>query len=315
MMSKVQRTRAEQGIGSRKSAHMRRTQGTSRRSSSVSSRRMPPVLSRSEIGINTVALDNRPVPRRRVDIALSSPGAEIRLPSMPAVNNKWRLLSGIVSISLLLGLILLTNTEFFQVNGIHIQGLERFTEGEISQAINISGSSIFFINPERIKKDLELTYPGLSKVDIQVTWPSSVSISLEEREPVLAWNWDGHVRWVDENGVAFEPHDQGLDIVQVRSVILPPTVDDRFVDPRIVRTVAALDDYLSEGVEMIYTSEHGLGWHDTRGWVVYFGFNDDDAEMKMNVYQSIVEYLEGKRITPAIINVEFLDSPYFRMEP
>jgi cell division septal protein FtsQ len=234
---------------------------------------------------------------------------------MPAVSNKWRLLSGVVSVSLLLGLILLTNNGLFQVHGIQVQGLERFTQGDISQAINITGSSIFFINPERIKKDLQLTYPGLSKVDVQVTWPSSVSISLEERNPVLAWNWDGHVRWVDENGVAFEPHDEGLDVAQVRSVILPPTVDDRFVDPRIVRTVAALDDYLPEQVEMIYTAEHGLGWQDARGWVVYFGFNDDNVEKKMNVYQSMVEYLEGKRITPSIINIEFLDSPYFRMEP
>ena len=64
---------------------------------------------------------------------------------------------------------------------------------------------------------------------------------------------------------------------------------------------------------MIYTAEHGLGWHDARGWVVYFGFNDD-VEQKMNVYQSMVEYLEGKRIKPSIINIEFLDSPYFRME-
>ena len=313
-MSRVQRTRVEQGVGSRKSAQMRRTQGASRLSSSVPSRRMPPVLSRSGIGINSVALDNRPVPRRRVDVPLSSPGAEIRLPAVPAVSNKWRLLSGLISVSLLLGLILLTNNGLFQVQGIQVKGLERFTEGDISQAINITGSSIFFINPERIKKDLQLTYPGLSEVDVQVTWPASVSISLKERSPVLAWNWDGHVRWVDENGVAFEPHDEGIDVVQVRSIILPPTIDDRFVDPRIVRTVAALDDYLPEQVDMIYTAEHGLGWHDARGWVVYFGFNDDNAEQKMNVYQSMVEYLEGKRIKPSIINIEFLDSPYFRME-
>lgn len=151
-MSRVHRIREEQGIGSRKSPQTRRTQGTSRLSSSVPSRRMPPVLSRSEIGVNTAALDNRPVPRRRVDVPLSSPGAEIRLPAMPAVSNKWRLLSGVVSVSLLLGLILLTNNGLFQVNGIQVQGLERFTEGDISQAINITGSSIFFINPERSKK-------------------------------------------------------------------------------------------------------------------------------------------------------------------
>jgi hypothetical protein len=86
------------------------------------------------------------------------------------------------------------------------------------------------------------------------------------------------------------------------------------VDPRIVNTVIALADYIPEGVDMVYDARHGLGWRDPRGWVVYFGFNDDDAEKKMVVYQALVDYLKGKRITPAMINVEFLDSPYFRME-
>jgi len=313
-MRRAQRTRVEQRGKRRQSSRLGSNQGTPHQSSNVNTRRMPPVLSRSEFGANAVIMENRPAPRRRYDVALSSPGAEIRFPAMPVVNNKWRLLSGPLVVSLLLGLIWITNAGIFHVNGIQVQGLKRFTEGEISQAINIKGSSIFFINPERIKQDLQLTYPGLSEVEVTVAWPATVSISLEERYPVLAWNWDGHVRWVDDNGVAFEPHDEGLDVIQVKSAMLPPTVDDRFVDPRIVRTVNALANYLPENVDMVYDPAHGLGWNDPRGWVVYFGFNDDDATQKMILYQSLVEYLEGKRIAPAIINVEFLDAPYFRME-
>lgn len=256
----------------------------------------------------------KPLPRRRVDVPLSSPGAEIRLPAVPAVSNKWRLLSGLLTVSLLVGLILLTQSSVFQVSDLEMEGLERYSAGEIAQAINVTGSSIFFINPERVKEDLTLTYPGLSDVNVKVHWPAQVQISLEERRPVLAWNWDGHVRWVDQNGVAFEPHDTGIDVIQVNSSILPPTVEDRFVDLRIVDTVAVLADLLPEDVDMIFDEDHGLGWNDSRGWVVYFGFNDDDAVQKMNVYLSLVDYLQGKRITPAVINVENLDSPYFRME-
>jgi hypothetical protein len=249
-----------------------------------------------------------------VDVPLSTPGAEIRLPAVPAVSNKWRVLSGLLTISLLVGLILLTQSSFFQVSEITMEGLERYTEGEISQAINVTGSSIFFINPQRVKEDLTLTYPGLSEVEVKLSWPAQVQISLEERRPVLAWSWDGHVRWVDHNGVAFEPDDSSVDVIQVNSAMLPPTIEDRFVDPRIVDTVTALAGYLPEDVEMIFDSDHGLGWNDSRGWVVYFGFNDDDAVQKMNVYLSLVEYLQGKGIAPAVINVENLDSPYFRME-
>ncbi|NQS91482.1 MAG: FtsQ-type POTRA domain-containing protein [Chloroflexi bacterium] len=307
-MTKTINTRTERRGISGKSQRNRRG------SSPVNARRTPPIYSRSEIGINTAAVDNRPLPRRRVDLPLSSPGAEIRLPAVPAVHNQWRVLSGVLSVSLLLGLILFTQTGLFRVVDIQMEGLERFTESDIAQAINISGSSIFFINPEKVKKDLSLTYPGLSEVNVSLRWPASVLIVLEERTPVLAWNWDGHVRWVDKNGVAFEPHDEGLDVVQVRSAMLPPTVEDRFVDPRIVDTVSVLTGFIPAETDLIYDPDHGLGWQDARGWTVYFGFNNDDAVQKINVYKSLVEYLEGKRITPKIINVEFIDSPYFRME-
>lgn len=285
-----------------------------REPSKVSSRRVPPVQSRAALGVNNPAIDNRPLPRRRVDVPLSANGAEIRLPAVPAVSNKWRVLSGLLAISLLVGLIMMTQATLFRVEGIQIQGLEHFTEGEISQAINIVGSSIFFINPDALKEDLRLTYPALSEVDVEISWPAGVLISLEERIPVLAWNWDGHVRWVDQNGVAFEPHHQGVDLIQVNSEMLPPTIENRFVDPRIVDTVAILASYIPEGVELLFDTEHGLGWQDARGWVVYFGFNDEDAHQKMKIYQALVEYLAGKRITPRVINVEHVNSPYFRME-
>jgi cell division septal protein FtsQ len=247
-------------------------------------------------------------------VPLSADGAEIRLPAVPAMGNKWRLLSGLLAVSLLVGLIMLSQASFFQVEGIQIEGLENFTESEISQAINIKGSSIFFINPELVKEDLRLTYPALSEITVKLSWPARVLISLEERSPVLAWNWDGHVRWVDEKGVAFEPHHQGVNLIQVNSAVLPPTIENRFVDPRIVDTVSVLSPLVPEGGEMIFDPDHGLGWQDHRGWVVYFGFNDDDAQQKMKIYQALIGYLEGKRITPRVINVEHVESPYFRME-
>ena len=79
-------------------------------------------------------------------------------------------------------------------------------------------------------------------------------------------------------------------------------------------TVAVLAPLVPEGVAMVFDPDHGLGWQDHRGWVVYFGFNDDDAQQKMTIYQALIGYLEGKRITPRVINVEHVDSPYFRME-
>lgn len=284
-----------------------------RGSAGVSKRRTPPVISRTEIGLNTLVMD-RPAPRRRVDVPLSTPGAEIRLPAMPAVHNKWRLLSGLMMVCCLLALIFLFKAEAVQIKELNVVGVSRFSDVEISRALGITGKPIFMIDPRQVTRDLQLTYPGLSEVEVAVKWPDFVEIRVEERFPVLAWNWEGHVRWVDENGVAFEPHDPGSDIQQVRSSMMPPTIENRFVDPRIVAAVQALSGHTPEGVEIIFDAKHGLGWRDPRGWMVYFGFNEDDMAMKLIVYQSIVDYLQGKGITPAVINVEYLESPYFRME-
>jgi hypothetical protein len=159
-----------------------------------------------------------------------------------------------------------------------------------------------------------ITYPGLTGAEVEVGWPNQVKILLEERVPALAWSWDGNIRWIDENGIAFEPHGEPVGVNTVKSSSLPPTIENRFVDPRIVGAVQALGGGAPEEAEILFDENHGLGWKDPRGWIVYFGFNDDDAAQKLIAYQGIVEYLQEKGITPAVINVEYLESPYFRME-
>ena len=39
-----------------------------------------------------------------------------------------------------------------------------------------------------------------------------------------------------------------------------------------------------------------------------------DIQMKLTVYQAIVAELQSKGITPALINVEHVQAPYYRME-
>ena len=65
---------------------------------------------------------------------------------------------------------------------------------------------------------------------------------------------------------------------------------------------------------LVYDSEHGLGWNDPNGWEVYFGAEDQDMEMKLSVYQAMVERLQSEGIQPALISVEYVHAPYYRME-
>ena len=294
-----------------------RTEGsrrTGRRSQEDASRRNPPVVSRNSVGLNAAVLDDRPLPRRRYDVPLSSPGAEIRLPSVPVVRNRSKLLSGLLSMALLAGLILLISAPVFEVQAVEVEGVQRFSDQEISRAASVVGRSIFTVDPEQVRKDLQLTYPGLTEVRVDVSWPARVNVSIAERTPVLAWISEGHVRWVDAQGVAFEPHGPGEEIAAVHSTGLPPTLEHRFVDPGLVKAVGLLDEYLPEGAVLEYDQDHGLGWRDPLGWYVYFGKSDQDIQKKILIYQSVTRTLNRKGIQPSLISMEYLDGPFIRME-
>ena len=314
-MAENRKSRSRNQItGKRRSSGKRSDSAGVRRTRSERVRRDPPVLSQNSSGVNAAVFDDRPIPRRRVDVPLSSTGAEIRLPSFPAIRNRTRLFSGILSAALLVSLILLLNSPLFQVSNLAIEGVQRFSQEEISRAASLRGKSIFFVDPQRVKKDLQLTYPGLTEIMVDVDWPAAVSIRIEERDPVMAWNHEGHLRWVDARGVAFEPHGSGKDIITVSSPVLPPTLEHRFVDPKLVEAVEFLGGYLPQDAELQYDPDHGLGWRDPRGWRVYFGRNAGNLSQKMLIYRAVTETMESKGIQPALISVEYADGPYIRME-
>lgn len=308
--TRAERIRLERGRGTGSPA----VDGASkRRRSRESGRGMPPVMSRNSIGVNTVAMDERQQPRRRYDVALSSPGAEIQLPAVPVISNLWRVVSGVLSAAFIAAIILLWKAPYFAVDKVIVQGAERFSAGEISRAINAVGNPVFAIHPDQLERDLQMTYSGFSSVDVQVDWPADVNVIVEERNPLIAWNWEGHIRWVDGSGIGFDPHGDAGDVITIKSPILPATQGNQFLDSQLVRAISNLAEHAPQGVDLFYDPEHGLGWRDQGGWKVYFGSGAKDMEKKMSVYQNIIRHLDEKGIQPYLISVEYLRAPYFRM--
>lgn len=313
MMDKKERTKAEQIRRSQRGRPSEDERAASRRRVGETERRMPPVMSRSSLGANTAVMDDRHPPRRRYDVPLSTPGAEIQLPAVPMISNYWRVISGLLSAAFIAAIILLWSAPYFEVDKVVVQGAERFTAGEISRAIDAVGNPVFAIQPDQLERDLQLTYSGFSSIDVQVDWPASVSVIVEEREPVIAWDWQGHIRWVDEQGIGFDPHGEGGEMITIKSPILPATQGKQFLEGELVRAITKVAQHAPEDVNLVYDPEHGLGWRDKYGWQVYFGTGAKDMEKKMLVYQSIVQHLDQKGIQPSLISVEYIRAPYFRM--
>lgn len=285
------------------------------------SRGMPPVLVRGGTAVPPTRLVNRSgvKSRRRYDVALSVPGAELRLPSLPQIRLGWRLLSGLLSLALA-GLIYYAySSPMFEVEALNVNGLQRLTEDDINSVAMRTGDLIFLIHPGEVKSEIEAAFPELSSVRVQIGLPAEVIVTLEERQPVLAWFEDGQEKWVDAEGVIFPPRGEFGPLVAVEGKLPLPLADEEglseiILPPDLVDAIIKMGSRAPEDTRVVFNPDHGLGWFDWRGWDVYFGWGVDDFDMKLHVYEVLVSRLMQEGVAPEWISMEYLHAPYYRLE-
>ena len=75
-----------------------------------------------------------------------------------------------------------------------------------------------------------------------------------------------------------------------------------------------LNAWMPEEKELLYEAMRGVGWRDVRGWNVFIGSKLENINDKMVMYETIIRQLEKEGIKPAMVSVEFLHAPFYRME-
>ncbi|MGB9521408.1 MAG: cell division protein FtsQ/DivIB, partial [Anaerolineales bacterium] len=96
---------------------------------------------------------------RRMDIPLNLPGAEIRLPALPAVAFSWRIVSGILSVIMVIFLYMLWTSPVFRISEITVSGLNRITPKDIKLELNLEDHSIFTVDPQEITAKITKLFP------------------------------------------------------------------------------------------------------------------------------------------------------------
>ena len=303
----------------------------------------PPVMVRGGMGgmafgrVASSRLHKSRTPRRRIDVPLHVPGAEVRLPSIPLINLGWRSISLVMVIVTSVCLFLMWKAPMFQVSGVEAQGIKRLTVSDLNVVLGTAGKSVFSLNPALLRDSLRQAFPELSKISVRVGLPANVKVVVTERQPVLSWFQDGVESWVDAEGVSFPVRgvpETPLVVVEGYGDLPAPTPETTAVDPsaapmppltgldqtnfqvspELVSAILTLGKKMPPNTALVYDSQRGLGWNDPNGWEVFFGNEDQDMDMKMAVYQALVERLKNEGIQPALISVEYVHAPYYRME-
>lgn len=262
--------------------------------------------------------------RRRFQVALLpvAPDTNLRGISLPRPRLGPRLFSFFVVALLGAALYCAFELPEFRVGQAQVTGNQILSAEEIGSALNATGQPVFLLVPSQLETRLRLNYPELSSAHVTVALPNLLSVQVVERKPVIRWEQGSGYAWVSEDGIAFRPRGELTGLISVNALAAPPTDGNTSSDPltpapfissEMVRAIQGLAGHVPPGMTILYDASFGFGWNDPRGWRVYFGTKASDVELKMRVYEAMVNSLTQRGIRPAVINVTYPTAPYYRM--
>lgn len=284
----------------------------------------------------------RPAATRKVYYAHAGDGVEIRLPSLPMLQMNWQIGAAALAVILLVLVLLLTNLDVFQAKLVEVNGIERVSAADIQAVVDNNNRSIFTLDRQKTINAIEVAFPELTHISLKVAFPNKVVLTVQERQPILAWVSGDSTQWLSADGVIMPVRgDAGALPTIQSSVSAPSTTPDakvssaiafaeavieqksnadnpaetiKHIDPEILAAAISLSAQMPQGGSLIYDPVSGMGWNDPRGWQAYFGVDFSNLQFKQVEYETIVDRLSNLGITPTVISVAFADAPYYRTE-
>ncbi len=318
----AQRSDAVRSKRTARPLNLKRPQPAARPSAFEEERKIPPVMSRNGVMGTPMAARTSKKARKRLVLPMGIPGVEMRLPSLPTLHIGWRLFSAVLAALLIGVLFFLWNSPEYRVEEAQYNGLKRLRIAELNAVLKLGGEPIFIVNPQKIQDALKEKFPELSSVKVEIKMPAQIIISVKERQPVLAWKQNERTTWIDSDGVSFAARGEDGALVTIIAKSSPPMMPldknapkGQYLPKNVVKSMLALAKLAPPNTPIVYDSQNGLGWQDERGWQVYFGTDLYRIDDKMKIYQATITQLSQEGIQPALINVAYLNAPYYRLEP
>jgi len=196
---------------------------------------------------------------------------------------------------------------YVYAENVNVAGTSLLTKGEVSQASEVDGYSIFWINPGEVRERVE-KLPYVKQAHVQVWLPNRVQIHIEEREPVAAWRLGADVFWVDEEGVRLSPRGPATDLVTIVDAEGKATDADGRMRIDLLHAALTLHSLLPGVSVFNYSASMGLHFTTPDGTEVVMGAEGNLGE-KVMVFEKLREQYTG-RPAPRKIDLRFERAPY-----
>ncbi len=210
----------------------------------------------------------------------------------------------------------------FYLTTVPVHGASVIPASEIVNASGLGGSHVFAVNPADAAERIGAV-PGVLSATVTLHWPNEVLIEVTEDSPIAIWREGGVDYWVTENGRVYPARsfDAGLLTIiserprPVRSseetAVDQPT--SPFIPPDALAGALLLRQLRPNIEQLYYSPAGGLSYQDGRGWRAYFGVGTDMAQ-KLVVYETIIQHLLARNLTPTYVSVSNQEKPYYRAQ-
>jgi len=304
-------------------ARQRRAQRAAKELTQASSRALKPIMPVTRVTSREMVSYKSVAKPRSFKVALGLPEIHLYKPSISVrpFHSNGRLASIIIALLLSTAIYLGLTLPYFHVPSVTVLGNNRLGRDEVEGVMGVLGQSIFMVQPDEAASRLRMNYPELLSAQVNVYLPNYVYVTITERQPVILWQQNGGYTWIDATGVAFRPRGSVSGLVPVTGLAIPPagapSPDDpmsapSYIQKELVDAILALAPTVPADTTMFFDSSFGLGWKDSRGWKSYFGTSAPDMPLKVRVYQSLVDSLVQRGVSPIFINVMYPDAPFYR---
>lgn len=209
----------------------------------------------------------------------------------------------------------------FYLTTVPVHGTSVIPAAEIVNASGLGGSHVFAVNPADAAERIGAV-PGVLSATVTVHWPNEVLIEVTEDSPIAIWREGGVDYWVTANGRVYPARsfDAGLLTIiseRPRPVRSGETAVDQptspFIPPDALAGALQLRQLRPNIEQLYYGPAEGLSYQDGRGWRAYFGVGTDMAQ-KLVVYETIIQHLLARSLTPTYVSVSNQEKPYYRAQ-
>ena len=257
----------------------------------------------------------------------------------------WRLLSFALLAICSFALLTAWRSPQYKVSTIQIKGVNRLSEEEVLNALDIYGKHIFALEKQSVIEPLSRAFPELKDIRVEFSLPAKVFLTVTERQPMITWQTNETQIWIDSEGYLIPANSEAGKMLSIQADAMPTyrlIVDEEVenmenvirdkpqlkevgtnqafffypkqIDGNLLTAILQLNAWMPDESVLLYQEKRGVGWNDIRGWEVFIGSKLENINDKMVMYETIVRKLEDQDIQPSMVSVEFLHAPYYRLD-